>query len=78
MTLVFQKEPKATHFAATLLHPLKRAEDFYRFHKQTTSELRPVQPIISDKSDPAPCVVPPVSGIILSFLRLISLNFRRG
>jgi hypothetical protein len=34
MTLVFQHEPKATHFDATLLHPLKRAEDFYRFHKQ--------------------------------------------
>lgn len=56
MTLVFQKEPKATHFGATLLHPLKRAEDFYRFHKQSTSGLRPVQPHISDKSEPSPCV----------------------
>eukprot|EP00038_Savillea_parva_P008045 m.174290 g.174290 ORF g.174290 m.174290 type:complete len:699 (+) comp13814_c0_seq1:184-2280(+) len=54
MTLVFQKEPKATHFAAMLLHPLKRAEDFYRFHKQSMSALRPVQPAISDKSDKGP------------------------
>mmetsp|Transcript_6526 Transcript_6526/g.19352 ORF Transcript_6526/g.19352 Transcript_6526/m.19352 type:complete len:725 (+) Transcript_6526:194-2368(+) len=53
MTLVFQREPKATHFAATLLHPLKRPEDFYRFHKQRSAGLRPVQPAISDKSEPS-------------------------
>jgi len=52
MTLIFQREPKAEHFAATLLHPLKRAEDFYRFHKQSMSGLRPVQAPISIKSEP--------------------------
>lgn len=49
MKLTFPREPKATHFAAVLIHPLKRAEDFYRFHKQTMSSLRPVQPLISSE-----------------------------
>lgn len=50
MKLMFPREPKATHFNAALLHPLKRAEDFYRFHKQTMSSLRPVQVKISKNS----------------------------
>jgi len=47
MKLTFPRYPKAIHFMAGLIHPLKRAEDFYRFHKQSVSQLRPVQPQIS-------------------------------
>lgn len=47
MKITFPQEPKGVHFSAGLLHPLKRAEDFYRFHKQSVSWLRPVQPQIS-------------------------------
>lgn len=50
---MFPKEPKATHFAAALLHPLKRPEYFHAFHKQTVSYLRPVQPPIAKDSFPA-------------------------
>jgi hypothetical protein len=50
MKLKFMRAPKAVHFGAVALHPLKRAEDFYRFHKQTMARLRPVQPPISKKS----------------------------
>lgn len=53
MNLLFPRQPKAAHFAAVLVHPLKRAEDFYRFHKQTMSQLRPVQPQISKDSPSA-------------------------
>ena len=49
---VLAARPKHTHFSAVLLHPLKQASDFYRFHKQTMSMLRPVQPRISNTSDP--------------------------
>jgi hypothetical protein len=34
MKLEFFEQPKGPHFAAVVTHPLKRAEDFYRFHKQ--------------------------------------------
>jgi hypothetical protein len=51
MSLKFLRMPKATHFDSVILHPLKRAEDFYRFHKQTMSRLRPSQPKISPESN---------------------------
>lgn len=51
MSLKFLRMPKATHFDSVILHPLKRAEDFYRFHKQTMSRLRPSQPQISQESN---------------------------
>lgn len=55
MKLTFPEYPKGVHFSAGLLHPLKRAEDFYRFHKQSVSGLRPVQPQISKEiSDEGP------------------------
>eukprot|EP00047_Mylnosiga_fluctuans_P014189 m.36205 g.36205 ORF g.36205 m.36205 type:complete len:698 (-) comp5378_c0_seq1:168-2261(-) len=50
MKLKFMHMPKAVHFDSVVLHPLKRAEDFYRFHKQVMSRLRPVQPPISRES----------------------------
>ena len=59
MKLMFPREPKATHFNAALLHPLKRAEDFYRFHKQTMSSLRPVQVKISKNSPTDSYVIRP-------------------
>ena len=52
MSLKFLRVPKAIHFDSVILHPLKRAEDFYRFHKQTMSQLRPMQPSISKDSNP--------------------------
>eukprot|EP00730_Choanoeca_flexa_P011991 TRINITY_DN3011_c0_g1_i1.p1 TRINITY_DN3011_c0_g1~~TRINITY_DN3011_c0_g1_i1.p1 ORF type:complete len:650 (+),score=143.96 TRINITY_DN3011_c0_g1_i1:180-2129(+) len=53
MKLEFFEQPKGPHFAAVVTHPLKRAEDFYRFHKQMSSGLRPLQPAISSQgSDP--------------------------
>eukprot|EP00054_Salpingoeca_dolichothecata_P029141 m.226792 g.226792 ORF g.226792 m.226792 type:complete len:756 (-) comp26406_c0_seq1:246-2513(-) len=54
MHLAFPTEPKETHFSAVIVHPLKQAEDFYRFHKQTMSSLRPVQQQISMDSAQAP------------------------
>lgn len=51
MELRFPTMPKETHFAATMLHPLKRAEDFYHFRKQCISYLRPLQVQISKLSD---------------------------
>eukprot|EP00039_Didymoeca_costata_P004468 m.73442 g.73442 ORF g.73442 m.73442 type:complete len:664 (-) comp12415_c0_seq2:98-2089(-) len=47
MKIQFPRFPKGVHFKAGLLHPLKQAEDFYRFHKQSKSYLRPIQPQIS-------------------------------
>eukprot|EP00045_Choanoeca_perplexa_P015604 m.198226 g.198226 ORF g.198226 m.198226 type:complete len:653 (+) comp17038_c0_seq1:179-2137(+) len=53
MKLEFFEQPKGPHFAAVVTHPLKRAEDFYRFHKQMASYLRPLQPAVSSEgSDP--------------------------
>jgi len=53
MKLTFPEYPKSVHFSSGLLHPLKRAEDFYRFHKQAISHLRPIQPqIAKETSDP--------------------------
>ena len=58
MKLTFPRYPKEAHFTAAVLHPLKRTEDFYRFHKQSMSGLRPVQPQISKAdSDPDSCVL---------------------
>eukprot|EP00051_Salpingoeca_urceolata_P035814 m.31484 g.31484 ORF g.31484 m.31484 type:complete len:702 (+) comp9760_c0_seq1:455-2560(+) len=54
MALTFPREPKHAHFAAVLVHPLKRAEDFYRFHKQSISKLRPLQPLIAKNNPQAP------------------------
>ena len=48
MSLVFPQTPKYAHFNAPALHPLKHEEDFYRFHKQVVTALRPVQPNISE------------------------------
>lgn len=46
MQLAFPAQPKAAHFAATLLHPLKNATFIHRFHTQVHSNLRPPQPNI--------------------------------
>lgn len=41
----FLPNPKGIHFRSGVIHPIKSSAALYRFHQQSTSHLRPPQPL---------------------------------
>ncbi|UJR24545.1 hypothetical protein I4U23_005920 [Adineta vaga] len=57
LQIEFPESPPTKYFRAAMVHPLKKPQYFYQFHRQVTLRLRPILPIILTNNS---CVANPI------------------